>query len=216
MEDFPNNSRINRESPTEKVEEVRKVEKVIEGKVIRRKKPWHKKAQEMLIGGDSRTVGSYLLYDVLLPATKDTIADLMSQGVERMLFGEVKSTSRRPGGFRRGSPNGYVSYNRYAVNTPPWERDRREPRTPSRRARATHDFDEIILDTRVEAEEVVDRLFDLVSRYESATVADLYELVGISGEWTDDKWGWTDIRGADVTRVRNGYLLNLPKPEPLD
>ena len=86
----------------------------------------------------------------------------------------------------------------------------------SRRARASHDFDEIILASRVEAEEVIDRLFDLVSRYESATVADLYEMVGVTGNFTDDKWGWTNIRGAGVTRVRNGFLLDLPRPEPLD
>lgn len=86
----------------------------------------------------------------------------------------------------------------------------------SRRGRSTHDFDEIILATRVEAEEVVDRLFDLVGRYESASVSDLYSLVGISGNFTDEKWGWTDLRGAGVERVRNGYLLDLPRPEPLD
>lgn len=208
--EFPTNSM----SSKDPVPEPKKIEKVIEGKVIRRKKPFTKRFAEVFIGGDSRTVGSYLLYDVLLPATKDTIADLMSQGVERMLFGEVKSTSRRPAN-RRGA-GGYVSYNRYSQSTPPWDTGRKEPRNPTRRSRANHDFDEIILDTRTEAEEVIDRLFDLISRYESATVADLYELVGVTGNYTDDKWGWIDIRGADVTRVRNGYLLNLPRPEPLD
>jgi hypothetical protein len=93
---------------------------------------------------------------------------------------------------------------------------RDEPRSISRRARATHDFDEIILPTRVEAEEVIDRMFDIVSQYETATVADLYELVGINSNYTDGKWGWSDFRGAGVSRVRNGYLLDLPRPESLD
>jgi hypothetical protein len=86
----------------------------------------------------------------------------------------------------------------------------------SREARAKHNFDEIVLNSRVEAEEVIDRLYDVVSRYESASVADLYELVGLSSTHTDHKWGWTDIRGAGVQRVRDGYLLDLPSPEPLD
>ena len=59
-------------------------------------------------------------------------------------------------------------------------------------------------------------LFTLIERYQSATVADLYELVGVQGSYTDDKWGWVDIRGAGITRVRNGYLLDLPRPQPLD
>ena len=69
---------------------------------------------------------------------------------------------------------------------------------------------------RAEAEEVIDRLFELVSIYESATVADLYELVGLSSTHTDHKWGWTDLMGAGVSRIRGGYLLDLPDPEPLD
>jgi len=68
----------------------------------------------------------------------------------------------------------------------------------------------------VEAEEVIDRMFDLVSRYEVVTVADLYELVGVSGEYTDAKWGWTDLRGAAAMRIRDGYLLDLPRPIYLD
>lgn len=70
--------------------------------------------------------------------------------------------------------------------------------------------------TRVEAEEVIDRMFDLVSQYEMVTVADLYDLVGLANNYTDEKWGWTDIRGAGVSRIKGGYLLDLPRPEPLD
>lgn len=85
----------------------------------------------------------------------------------------------------------------------------------SRQARAQHNFDEIVLQSRTEAEEVVDRLFEVVSRYGSASVADLYELVGLSSTHTDNKWGWDDLQGAGVSRVRGGFLLDLPEPEPL-
>jgi hypothetical protein len=201
----PGNSHAEKE---EKAEPTKKIEKIVAGEVVRRKKTLRKRFAETFTGGDMRSVGNYVLFDVLLPAAKDTIADATSQGIEKMLFGEARSTSRRHG-IKNG---GHISYNRFSSPT-----SRREaPSGPSRRARATHDFDEIILATRGEAEEVIDRLFDLVSRYEQATVADLYELLGVTGTYVDDKWGWTDIRGAGVTRVRNGYLLNVPKPEPLD
>lgn len=86
----------------------------------------------------------------------------------------------------------------------------------SQRGRARHDFDEIVLDERAEAEEVIDKLYEVVSRYEFATVADLYDLVGLPSNHTDHKWGWSDLRGAGVSRIRDGYLLDLPDPEPLD
>jgi hypothetical protein len=217
VEGFPANSRegkrpVKSTGSVEKTEE-KKIERVVESEVVRRKKPLGKRFLETFIGGDAKSVAHYVLFDVLLPAAKDTVADAVSQGIERMLFGEVRSTSRRTGAPPGGQRSGYTSYNRFSANAPS---RREDPRGPSRQNRATHNFDEIILATRVEATEVIDRLFDLVSQYDSATVADLYELVGISGNYTDEKWGWSDIRGAGVTRVRNGYLLDLPKPEPLD
>ncbi len=187
--------------------------------MIQRKKPLSKRFKETFTGDDTKSVGSYILFDVLIPAAKDMVADAVSQGVERKLFGEVRSTSRR-GGYRPGSAFGntsYNAYNRYALSSSPRREDPRSGSTaPNRRSRASHNFDEIILATRVEATEVIDRLFSIISQYEVATVSDLYELVGITADYTDDKWGWTDIRGADITRIQNGYLLDLPRPSPID
>lgn len=193
----------------------KKVERVVAGNVVRRKKPLGKRFTETFVGGDAKGVLHYVVMDVLVPAAKDMAADAVSQGIERMLFGEARSASRRTG-IRPGVVPGHVSYNRYAPSSSRGSIREEQRPSISRRARSSHDFDEIILATRVEAEEVIDRLFDLISRYETASVADLYELVGITGNYTDEKWGWVDIRGAAVARVRNGYLLDLPKPEPLD
>ena len=211
MDEFPSNSKYVAKKTEKTDAKPEKLEKIVTGEVVQRKKPLGKRMAETFIGGDAQSVGSYVLMDVLIPAAKDTIADAVSQGIERMLFGEVRSTSRRTGGK---PSNGYVSYNRYSNSTahPALRKD--EPQV-SRRNRATHNFEEIILATRPEAEEVIDRLFDLVSRYESATVADLYELVGVSSNYTDDKWGWTNLQGASAVRIREGYLLDLPKPEPI-
>lgn len=86
----------------------------------------------------------------------------------------------------------------------------------SSRGRATHDFDEIILPDRGEAQAVIDGMFETLQRYQVVTVADLYALVGISGNFTDNKYGWDDLSGASILRIRGGYLLDLPKAELLD
>lgn len=216
MEDYPSNSQ--RKPPNEgapKPQEKR-VERVTEGEVQRRKKPLGRRFAETFMGGDARSVGGYVMFDVLIPALRDTVVDTFTTGIERMFYGDRTPSSTRRG-YRSSGPGGYVAYNRYAPTRPyrPGE-PRDEPRNISRRARASHDFDEIILSSRVEANEVLERLFDLIDRYEAATVEDLYEMVGINSDYTDKKWGWTEIRGANVSRTRSGYLLNLPKPVPLD
>ena len=57
---------------------------------------------------------------------------------------------------------------------------------------------------------------ELIEHYGIVSVADLYDLVGITGSYTDNKYGWTDIRTAQVVRVRDGYKIKLPRAIPLD
>jgi hypothetical protein len=206
--DFPSNSR------TPPPVEEKKVEKVVVGEVTRRKQPLGKRLLQTFVAGDVKNVFGYILFEVLIPAARDTAADAVSQGIEKILFGEARSTSRRTGSSP-GRSGSYVSYNRFSSgqNSPISRRD--EDRGISRAARSAHNFDEIVLATRGEAETVIDRLFELLSKYEQATVADLYELVGIEATHVDNKWGWTDLRGSGATRVSNGYLLDLPRPEAL-
>jgi hypothetical protein len=204
--DFPSNSETSKKG----VPNGKNISPVVSGGAVRRKKSLRKQFKETFVAGDARTAIHYVLFDVLLPAAKDMVVEAGSQGIEKLIFGE----SRRRGSTRpQAGPTGYVSYNRYAMDQ---SRQTGPQRAMSRQARARHNFDEIVLDQRSEAEDVIDRLFDLVSRYESASVADLYELVGLSSVHTDNRWGWTDLTGAGVSRIRGGYLLDLPEPEPLD
>lgn len=213
VDEFPGNSNKSKERPKQvRREPEKKIERVTQGRVQRRKKPRGRRLKEMFFGGDRRGVWEYITGDVLIPSLKDTIADVVTLGIERMIFDEVRPSGRRGSRYRR-DPRGHTRYDRFS--SPSSRRD--EPRDMSRRNRASHNFDEIILDSRVEAEEVIDSLFDLIQQFEEVTVSDLYQLVGISDSYTDQKWGWDDLTGAGATRLSGGgYLLDLPRPIPLD
>lgn len=188
----------------------KKVEKVVEG--VHRKKGLGKRIAETFTGDDARNVGEYVLFDVMIPAAKAMISDAASQGVERMLFGDV----RRPRGSA-GSRSAYTSYNRMSTPSSPgraFEPD--GPRQLSKRARANHDFGEVIIPDRGKAELVLDRMGELLDMYGMVTVSDFYDLVDITGSYTDDKWGWYDLRSARVVRDRAGYVIDLPQPNPID
>ena len=85
----------------------------------------------------------------------------------------------------------------------------------SKQSKNNHNFDEIVIQSRIEAETILDSLRLLIEKYEVATVTDLYKCVGITADFTDNDWGWYDISGAAVVRIREGYLVDLPGPEPL-
>ena len=208
LEEFPPNSHAARnKAPVDK-----KVERVTTGDPIRKRKSLRRQFSETFVAGDMRGAVSYMILDVMLPAAKDMIVEATSQGVERLIFGDSR---RRGARSPQSGATGYVAYNR--MSGPAHTSRLGAPgRMLSRAARSRFNFDEIIIDSRTEAEEVIDRLFDLVSRYELATVADLYDLVGISATHTDHRWGWLDLHGAGVQRIRGGYLLDLPEPEPVE
>ena len=217
MDDFPPNSHASKDPAPRKeredIPEKPKVQKVISGTVIRRKKPLGTRIKETLILGDGQTVFQHIVAEVIVPATKDLIADTATSLVERMLFGETSHYSRR-GSRSRSRGDNYTRYTQVTKKRPPWESDRR-PTRDARRTRPANDFQDIILETRAECEEVIDQMFDLTEKYEVATVADLLELIGDDSSYTDDKWGWYDVREFNIRRIHNGYLLDIPRPEPL-
>lgn len=179
------------------------VEKVIAGEAKRRKRPVGNRLKDIFLSEDAGSVGGYILADVFIPAIKSMLMDGANQALERMFFGG--SAPRANQG--RGKTS-YTSYNR--MHKPERSRGMTD------RGRAIHDFDEVILDSRGEAEMVLDSLADLVAEYDVATVADFYDLSGISSTPQDTKWGWETLRGSEVRRVSEGYLIRLPKPIYLD
>lgn len=230
--DFPSNSinptggestppKIQRPIPTENDPESpvphgekKEIKKVVAGKAIKRKRTLGERIISMF-ASEGKSIGRSIVDDILKPAFRDTISDAIIQGVERAVYGEVQSTTRRTA--RRGpvGNSNHISYNRYSMNDP--YRPRQEPRRDvSPRARGGHHFDEIELGTRAEGQAILQQMDTIIRRYQHVSIADLYEMAGLEAEFTDEKWGWTDLYGADVRRTRSGnYALILPPAEAI-
>lgn len=193
----PNSNR----SKENKAEE-HKVEKVVKGPVVTRKKSGFDKLKGEFISDDAKNIKSYVFGEVLIPAIKKAISDIVTDGIAILLYGESRN-----GGNRRSTAD-RVSYRSYYDNS----YDRR-----GSISRATsYSYDDIILNSRGEAEDVLMRMDELMETYGLVRVADLYDLVGITGNYTDNKYGWTNIRNAEIVRVRDGYMIKMPRAVPID
>ena len=213
--DFPGNSHTEKVKKQKQEEDkpVKNVEKVVEGVVVQRKRGWLRRVQDTMTGDDAQTVGAYVLYEVAIPAFRDLIFDIIRNGAERSLYGEIRPSRGSGRGLGRNNVINYGSMSRSRLDDRESRSDRREIST---RARRNHDFGEIIITDRGEAEEVIDRLVDLIDRFGVATVSDLLDLVGGTGDYSNEKWGWYNLASARAIRTRDGYLLDLPRTEPID
>ena len=118
-------------------------------------------------------------------------------------------------GGRRGSNASKFSYDAY-YGRGTGKDDRRYDERGSQSRRSGYNFDEIVLSSRGEAEEVIMKMEELVSVYGIASVADLYELMDVSSNnYTDNNYGWTDVRMAEPLRTRDGYIVKMPRAMPI-
>jgi hypothetical protein len=213
-EEYPSNSLKTRRQRAAAEEEKPKVQRIVRGRAIKRKKSLGSSLAKTFLGDDTKSVGAYILHDVLIPAAKSTIQDMITGGIEMLLFGERSERSSRR--RRRGGGTGsIVSYSSYYKER---EGPKRHGHSESRREKS-RGLDEIIIDDRREAEDVLEALKEMLDTYEMVSVSDLMDLVGFDNtDWVDTKWGWDDLRGSRIVRARggDGYLLDLPDPISLE
>lgn len=189
-----NSHKSKSERAEEMTEKKKEIKKVVKGTVKTKKKNVLK---DIFISEDVANVKSYVFMDVLVPAIKKAISDIVTDGIDMILYGET--------GHKKRSNGNKVSYRSYY--------EKRDDRRSSRdRDRRSHDYDNVIVNTRAEALEVIESMEDIIEEYGNVSVSDLYELVGIETDnFAYNKFGWTDLRNAEAVRVRDGYLIKLPR-----
>lgn len=202
MSDYPNNSQRNKKDAIEKKE----VKKVVSGTAKRRKNEV-RKLTDIFIQDDITNVKSFIIEEIVIPSVKDTLYDVITNIADGLLFGGGKGRSKKG----KTSSGSFINYTNYST------KDRHTSSNSRPRDRERYSYDDVELDSRGEAEHVLDTMVAMIERYGEVSVADYYELVGLHGEFTDEKFGWENLSSASVERLRGGkYFVKLPRPKPLE
>lgn len=199
MENYkPNSYKSKMENNEQSAKIERKgVKPIVSGTAKTKKKGVLTKFTDVFIQEDIDSVKSYILTDVLIPSGKKLILDI------------VNSILYPSGGGRSSSPVSRVQYTSYdSISS-----GRKRESIPVRR---TYEYDDILFETRKDAELVIMGMDEILNTYEYVSVADMYDLAGIRGDHTDNKYGWNDIRSARVEMTRDGYVIKLPKARPIE
>lgn len=199
----PNSHKYKEQQNASSTEE-KKVTKVVNGPVKTKRNDVRKLA-DIFISEDISNVKSYIFMDVLVPAIKKAIYDIVTNGIDMFLYGGS-------GKGRNNQPGAKVSYRNY------YEQKNNGGYRASDNARQSNafDYDDIVFNNRGEAEAALQQMKDIVARYGIVTVNDLYEMTPLSAPYTSQKYGWMDVSNVDIVRVRDGYILKLPRAVPID
>lgn len=172
------------------------IKKIINGAAKKKSRTKSEKIKHSFIPEDLNIIGDYILRDILVPSIKNIIFE----SFKTILFGEdkdeiIRSSTSKFSRVAYDKKYGDSIYKRYKPSgTTPF------------------DYDDIVFESKMDAELVLDELYDVLERYNVVTLNDFYDMAGESNDnYQYSKYGWTDLKGSRIISVREGYIIKLPK-----
>ena len=193
---------------SDKAKEGASPEKKVIAKAKVQKKSAIKEALRTFFAQDLPEIAEHLIIDVAIPAAKNAITDMVTQGIQQLLYGEVDP--------RRRSTSGYTSYSRssHDYSGRAYYESRRTERREPRQSKPTN-VEDLVFDTRGDAVDVIEHIAETIEEYGQVSVADLMSSVGIQPRYTDERWGWTTTDAFELRQIREGWLVSADRPEPI-
>lgn len=183
----------------------KKVAPVVDPKSVKVKKATTgKKMKEAFIQNDIKYVRKKVIDEVIIPGIKTSILKAVTNGLKMIFFKDSTvssdiSTTNRSGVTR-------ISYNKVGSRV-----------ENEGSAYSSWVYDELSFDNEDKAKDVLNSMMDIISQYQTVSVADYYELAGYHSPYTTNNYGWTDLSRAKVLQNIDDcrWIIKLPKAFPL-
>lgn len=179
--------------------EKKPVQKVVKGEV-KTKKSLKDKILTTFIAEDRGSIKEYIFEEVVGPLVREGLWAAATGALGMLIFGDAGAAPRKNSGRTNYSKVSTANSGRRDYHKTPKDSD----------------SSDVIFQSRMDAQEVLNFLRDRIEEYDQATVADFKEASDISPTFTDNNYGWTNLDSAYVRQERGGYTVNLPKARYLD
>lgn len=177
---------------------------------VRARKSGLRKIKDEFISEDAPSVGSYILYDVMIPALRDLLLDILHGSID-VAFGSGGGSGYRRSPSRGRNDRSYISYDRMY--------DGRRSSNDRRAERRLHDRidDDFEFDYKEDADDVLDWLCDIIDDEGKVSVATLYDIckMTVPHDFVKEDWGWTNLSAAKVKPWRGKYYIEFPRIRPI-
>ena len=208
-------SEVDRLSSLPQAERPREKRKV-PGLIENYKEPLMNRIIGAVFANDFKTVATSIIHEVLIPKTKDTLADIFIGGIQKAIYGDSVGQTYYSG-YSNG-PGRKASYDDYYKTG---YRGSAPAAVPAK----VH-WDRIVFPERELAVQLLSYLKEDLRRYKGGvSVLEMYDYVTeideklgaqISSEFPDNNWGWTTVDNVPIVSVPGGYWVKFPRPERIN
>lgn len=167
----------------------------------------------------------FALDEIIVPNIKKIAVDAGNSLMYRAIYREDAPPPSRRRGYYDDWDYPVTRYDSYYSRPKTYSYDDRRYDT-QRYSRNRNDLPPIIFRVESTARDFLDELHSALEKYHEITVNNVYDSYGNPDylreiDYTWNGYGWTDepnrdLRGSTVSRVKDGYLVVLPKPVPLE
>lgn len=199
-EKYPSNSyrNISPNSGKSSTEKRKDLTPVAQG--TEKKKSIRERLTDSFLATNGEDIKERVIFDWVIPGIKNILEDI----VHMLLFGDgVVRNSDRSRGERRLLRK---EYNKY------YDDDRKKSES-SFESKSKNP--ELTYSSRAEAQNVLNKMLDILDEYNRVTVKDLYSISKMPTDFAMSNWGWRDLTGSKPIPYGDRWLLKLPKSEEL-
>lgn len=173
-----------------------------------KKKSRMQRIKEQFVTEDKDTMIDYIIFDWFIPNFKEGLISMAVSCLEMIFPNRNRS---RSGYYNRGYSS--ASYRPYVEQRDPYYN---RPQVVSN----GYNFNEVTYKTRGDADAVLYRMKEILTRYPTVSVADYLELSRRDASFTDNNYGWTGNSLNDVKIIKDSWsgewYLDLPRPMELE
>lgn len=204
MNNYQSNSHRSKAESASPVPEAPKTEnkrapKVVQGAVKVKKKNAVRRMADAFLPDDIARIKEYFFGDVLVP----TVKNLISATVNTLLW----NNARGNGGSGAGASQ--TPYGRY------YENNNGGRANTATRSMPVQDCRSIVFRDRRDAEHVLTQMDDLMATYGVVRIADVFDMAGMSCDWTCNDYGWYNVRNAAIVATHEGFIIDMPRAVPI-
>lgn len=167
-------------------------------------RPATRRVTDFLIAESPKAVSKRIASDVIVPRIKQGLEEALNGLIAGMFWG---GSGSRPAGMTASSlmRGGGTAYHNISTMG------------PSTQARQASDskpvsYEDFVFPSQQYAENILANMMELLNTYRVVAIGDLNDLVGNTSKPSDNAYGWMSLDGARISKDRNGFRLELPRP----